>query len=93
MGYKRAEDVLPQDIIELIQKYVDGECIYIPRLDGMRKEWGSTTSTKSELALRDEQIFSEYLSGFTVLQLAEKYFLSDKSIQRIIRKFKQCEIH
>ena len=93
MGYKRAEDVLPQDIIELIQKYVDGECLYIPRLDGARKEWGSKTSTKSELAVRDEKIFAEYKSGFTVIQLADKYFLSDKSIQRIIRKFKQCEVH
>lgn len=31
MGYKRAEEVLPKEIIALIQQFVDGESIYIPR--------------------------------------------------------------
>jgi len=31
MSYKKAEHILPLEIIELIQNYVDGECIYIPR--------------------------------------------------------------
>jgi hypothetical protein len=30
MGYRKAEQILPNEIIELIQNYVDGECIYIP---------------------------------------------------------------
>ena len=28
---KKAEEILPMEIIELIQQYVDGENIYIPR--------------------------------------------------------------
>ena len=31
MGYIKAETVLPVEIIELIQEYVDGKNIYIPR--------------------------------------------------------------
>ncbi len=31
MGYIKAETVLPAEIIELIQQYVDGKNIYIPR--------------------------------------------------------------
>ena len=31
MGYRRAEEILPKEIIEMIQEYVDGENIYIPR--------------------------------------------------------------
>ena len=31
MGYMKAEEILPIEIIELIQQYVDGENIYIPR--------------------------------------------------------------
>jgi len=38
MGYKKAELVLPIEIIELIQNYVDGEYIYIPRKDNERRE-------------------------------------------------------
>ncbi|EOS43880.1 hypothetical protein C809_03738 [Lachnospiraceae bacterium MD335] len=29
MGYIRAEEILPVEVIELIQQYVDGENIYI----------------------------------------------------------------
>ena len=31
MGYIRAEEILPDEVIELIQQYVDGTNIYIPR--------------------------------------------------------------
>ena len=30
MRYIKAEDILPEEIVELIQQYVDGETIYIP---------------------------------------------------------------
>lgn len=89
MGYIRAEDVLPKEIVELIQGYVDGECIYIPRSEGMRKEWGSKTDARSTLADRNERIYSDYVAGNTVAWLSEKYFLSVKSIQRIIREYKK----
>lgn len=89
MSYKRADEVLPEEVLKLIQRYIDGEFIYIPRLQGVRKEWGSGTSTKFELAKRNEKIYLEYVDGYTVKKLAEKYFLSEKSIQRIIRSFKK----
>lgn len=31
MGYVKAEEILPMEMIELIQEYVDGQNIYIPR--------------------------------------------------------------
>ena len=31
MSYIKAENVLPQELIEAIQQYVDGKLIYIPR--------------------------------------------------------------
>ena len=38
MGYIRAEQILPLELIELIQQYVDGENIYIPRKADSRQE-------------------------------------------------------
>ena len=32
MSYIKAESVLPQNIIEIIQQYIDGENIYIPKM-------------------------------------------------------------
>lgn len=31
MSYRRAEEILPLEIIELLQTYVAGESIYIPK--------------------------------------------------------------
>lgn len=32
MGYTRVEDVLPKEVIEMIQKYVDGQGFSVPML-------------------------------------------------------------
>ena len=88
MGYIRAEEILPAEIIELIQQYVDGESIYIPRRSSHRQEWGTGTQTKQELLRRDRQIYEEYLAGSRTAELACKYYLSEKSIQRILRKMR-----
>ncbi len=88
MSYKRADEILPNNILKLIQEYVNGECIYIPRIQGERRAWGSKGNVKAELEERNQKILSDYLSGMTVAQLAQIYFLSEKSIQRIIRNLK-----
>ncbi|KNY28727.1 CD3324 family protein [Pseudobacteroides cellulosolvens] len=86
MSYKKAIYILPNDLLELVQKYVDGEFIYIPRKLGNKKEWGSNTSTRKELNQRNIQVYEDYLAGNSLKELSEKYFLSLKSIQRIIRE-------
>lgn len=85
MGYMRAEEILPIEIIELIQQYVDGESIYIPRKSSNRQAWGAGTQLKQELLKRDRQIYEDYLAGSKTEELACKYYLSEKSIQRILR--------
>ncbi len=89
MSYKRAEHVLPAEIIELIQDYVDGESIYIPRKDNNRRKWGQKTNIRNELNTRNQQIYADYQQGYKAVELAKKYFLSEKSIQRIILKMKK----
>ncbi len=86
MGYIKAEKILPKEVIELIQQYVDGQNIYIPRKAENRLEWGKGTDIKKELAVRNQDIYHEYLSGKSVAVLAKTYYLSEKSIQRIIRE-------
>ena len=88
MGYKRAEEILPAEIIQMIEQYVDGQNIYIPRKADRRKEWGEGTHTRQELKERNQQIFADYHEGQSVRELAKRYYLSEKSIQRIIRSMK-----
>ncbi|HHZ05365.1 MAG TPA: hypothetical protein GX401_01040 [Clostridiales bacterium] len=84
MQYTRANAVLPRELVALIQDYIDGECIYIPRKAENKKAWGESTGTKQELSKRNIDIYEDFLCGIPENQLAERYFLSEKSIQRII---------
>ena len=88
MGYRKAEEILPMEIIELIQQYVDGENIYIPRKADNRREWGKATKIRQELFVRNQKIFEDYCHGIKSAELADKYYLSEKSIQRIVREMK-----
>ncbi len=88
MCYIKAKEILPVEVMELIQQYVEGEYIYIPKKDNNRKAWGETTNIRSEIKSRDLKIYDEYKSGVSRVALAEKYFLSKKSIDRIILKEK-----
>lgn len=86
MRYLKANQILPEDMLEQIQQYIDGACLYIPRKPGSKREWGAGTATRGELAERNRAIYADYLSGASMQGLARKYFLSEKSIQRIIRQ-------
>lgn len=88
MGYRNAGEILPEEIIALIQQYVDGENIYIPRRSENRLKWGSQTRITQELSHRNKLIYADYSRGMTTSELADKYCLSHKSIQRIVRMMK-----
>lgn len=88
MSYIRAEEVLPEEILMAVQQYVDGQTIYIPRKMQEKRMWGTATETKKKLELRNSCMYAEYQKGISIKDLAEKYFLTEKSIQRIIRKMK-----
>ena len=83
MSYIKAETVLPQELIETIQQYVDGKMIYIPSKE--KQEWGTTTSAKAFFRERNERIYETYKGGMEIHELARSFSLSEKSIQRILR--------
>ena len=84
MSYIKAEDILPEELIEKIQQYVDGKYIYIPRKAGSRNAWGHATTYRAELAQRNHSIRADHSRGLDVAALCEKYHLSEKSIRRIL---------
>ena len=91
MRYKNATQHLPKELLEQVQQYADGEFLYIPRIKGAKKEWGARTTTRRELMARNERIYKEYLAGARADALARRYFLSIKSIQRIVASQKRAQ--
>ncbi len=84
MEYKNARNVLPEELIQKIQEYVQGEYLYIPVKD--RLPFRLTACYRNELDRRDAHIYTKYLEGLDVAGLAGMYHLSEPSIRRIIRK-------
>lgn len=87
MSYMNADDVLPKILVEEIQKYVDGQLIYIPRKNENSLSWGEKNGTKEKLAERNQTIVKRYYSGQTIRELSEIYCLSEKRIQGIIHEY------
>ncbi len=84
MRYARAQDILPADLVTQLQQYVDGAYLYIPRKQENRLAWGARTHSKRETAMRNAVIFQEAEAGKPVSELAKAYFLTEKTIRRIL---------
>ncbi len=84
MSYKKANDILPHDLLHAVQQYIDGEYIYIPRKADNKLPWGTNTDTRKSLQARNREILAKRLAGCSVGDLAEHYFLSEKAIYKII---------
>jgi len=91
MGYKNAISVLPADLLEAIQKHIDGEYLYIPRKAESKKRWGEVKNSRQYIRERNEMIFSHYQDGISVEDIASRYYLSPKTIYKILADMKgQC---
>ena len=84
MNYTNGKDIFPPELLDLIQYYAQGKYVYIPKRDENKEKWGTKTSYKKELKLRNSHIYTKYLTGLSVTQLSNKYCLSNKSVKRIL---------
>lgn len=84
MRYARAQDLIPAELLAQLQQYVDGAYLYVPRKQENHLSWGERTQSKQETARRNAAIFRDAQQGVSVETLAERYFLSEKTIRRIL---------
>ena len=84
MKYVNANDILPDMLIEELQKYVQAGYIYIPVKNEQHKSWGELSGYRKELERRNKAILAEYHRGVTVGELADRYYLSVYAIRKII---------
>ena len=88
MDYKNAACLLPIDLLIALQEYADGEYIYIPRKAENKKQWGELKNSRGQLVKRNRDIFAQYQRGISVEQLAELYYLSSKTVYKILAAVK-----
>lgn len=84
MKYINAKTLLPDELVKELQKYIQGGYIYIPAVQEKQKRWGELSGYRKELQERNQLILTEYKSGISIENLADKYFLSVCAVRKII---------
>lgn len=84
MKYVNAKDILPKELIEQLQNYVQGSYVYIPQKEDTIKSPDKKTDYRIELEKRNAHIYLKYLQNWSHGQIAKLYHLSLPSIRRII---------
>ena len=82
MKYKNANDVLPTELVKELQKYIQGEFLYIPIKE--KKKHRAVTEYKIELEKRNNRLYKMHLEGVKNEQLAKNFSLSQSSVRRVI---------
>ncbi|RIU93492.1 CD3324 family protein [Oceanobacillus picturae] len=86
MQYKNGKEVLPPNLLKEMQKYIQGELIYIPKKKSQRAGWGEVNGSREIIAQRNEEIFKMSREGTSLEELEQMYNLSIDSIRKIIYK-------
>ncbi|QPQ28887.1 CD3324 family protein [Lysinibacillus sp. JNUCC 51] len=84
MAYKKASVILPKELLLEIQKYVQGEMIYIPKVENTYLEWGARSGTKKYIENRNKSIKEAFTNGTSIEQLSTEYHLAVETIKKII---------
>ena len=89
MRYVKAQDVLPEEILNLLQNYVDGAYLYIPRKEGKQKAWGEKSGIKRNLKVRNEEIYKKYpeLADFSLMFSELRKIYNEKTIDEDIKTY------
>ena len=83
MAYKNAREILPCALVEEIQKYIDGDLLYIPTKSD-KTEWGIRSGARQKYAERNHAIREQFHRSVSIEELARRYFLSTDSIKKIV---------
>jgi Mor family transcriptional regulator len=84
MSYVKANTILPKELIAEIQKYIQGETIYIPKPEKNYEGWGTLSGGRKFIDDRNTSIKNAFKSGISIHQLGEEYFLSIETIKKIV---------
>lgn len=84
MKYINAAILLPDELVQELQGYIQGGYIYVPAIHEQRKSWGELSGYRKELLQRNIRIVEEYKNGISIEELADRYYLSSHAIRKII---------
>lgn len=83
MKYINAAEILPEQLLKELQRYADGDVLYIPKAS-TKKEWGASSGSRTFYEERNKEIQRLYREGHSLDALAKQYGLAYSTIKKII---------
>ncbi len=83
MKYINAAEVLPEELIKEIQRYVKGDLLYIPN-DNRQKRWGEESGSRTYYLKRNSEIKKKYKDGNSISQISDLYGLAFDTVKKIL---------
>ena len=83
MKYINAAEILPEQLLKELQRYVDGDVLYIPKAS-TKKEWGTSSGSRTFYEERNKEIQRLYRKGYSMDALVKQYGLAYSTIKKII---------
>jgi len=84
MKYRSATELLPPQLLQELQKYAQGEMLYVPKIK--RKSWGEGTGSRAFYSQRNTDIRKKFFYGVDLEKLSEDYFISEDAVKKIVYK-------
>jgi len=84
LKYVNAKEVLPPEILALVQEYSGGALIYVPKKDDDKIGWGQKNGARTHVHSRNINIMDAYRKGASICDLMIEYCLSEASIRKIL---------
>jgi len=84
LRYVNAKDVLPPEVLALVQKYSGGALIYVPKKDEEKIGWGQKNGARAVTHMRNNNIIDAHRNGASICELMLEYCLSEASIRKIL---------
>ncbi len=85
MKYTNASDILPDKLLREVQKYAQGEALYIPAV-AERKKWGESSGARSFYEHRNQEIRQKFRENVSIEKLADQYCLAVETVRKIVYK-------
>jgi len=85
VDYKNGKVILPSELLEQLQEYVQGNLVYIPKKEENRTGWGENSGAKTVIMNRNCEICEAHKNGMKTAELALIFFLSEDSVRKILR--------
>jgi RimJ/RimL family protein N-acetyltransferase len=84
MKYRNAAEMLPPQLLQELQKYIQGKTLYVPKIK--RKSWGESTGAKALYSLRNAYIRNQFSRGKSLDKLSGEHFISEDAVKKIVYK-------